>query len=103
MSSSTNASESGGRVGYDPVTDTYHNQHDWEVADSLCVTIIMTVSAATGQETTAMEPLYSILDPDALEALITDEPDDTVQISFSYEECTVTVGESGKVVVQPEG
>ena len=100
MSSSTNQSDERDRVVYDPTTDTYHNQYDWKNPDSLGFTIIMTVSAATGQEATAMEPLYSVLDPDALEALLSHSRGDRVHVSFSYEECTVSVAGGGEIVVQ---
>ena len=102
MSSSTNGLGEHNRVGYDPTTDTYHNQIAREDSDSLCVTIITTVSAATGQEANAMEPLYSVLDPDALEAFILHELGDSVQVSFSYEGCAVTIAGSGEIIVQPE-
>ncbi|RKD97418.1 HalOD1 output domain-containing protein [Halopiger aswanensis] len=102
MSPSTNGLDEDDRVGYDPTTNTYHNQIAREDSDSLCVTIIMTVSAVTGQEPYAMEPLYSVLDPDALEACILHERKDSVQVSFSYEGCTVTIAGSGEITVQPE-
>jgi len=101
MSSSTNGFE--GRVGYDPSTDTYYNQHNSENRQSLCVSVIMTVSAATGQEADALEPIYSILDPDALEACVTHTGGDSIEISFSYEGCTVTIASDGEIVVQPDG
>jgi hypothetical protein len=102
MSSSTNRFDAPDGVGYDPTTDTYHSEYDRGDADSLSFTIVTTVSIATGQETTAMEPLYSSVDPDALEALFAHTRGDTVRASFSYEECTVTIGGSGEIVVQPE-
>lgn len=102
MSSSKSDFDSHDRVGYDPTTDTYHNQIAWDDSDSLCITIITTVSAATGQETSALEPLYSVLDPDALEALMSHERDDSVRISFSYEGCAVTIAGSGEIIVQPD-
>jgi len=101
MSSSTTRIDERDRVGYDPTTDTYHSQHDWEDSDSLIFTIVTTVSTATGEEVNAMEPLYSAIDPDALEALISHRRDDTLRISFVYEACTITVAGSGEIVVQP--
>lgn len=100
MSSSTNRSDELDRVGYDPITGTYHNRHNFE--DSLCLTIVETVSIATGQEPTAMEPLYSVLDTDALEHLLSTARDGDVQLSFTFERCTVSVTASGEVVVEPK-
>jgi hypothetical protein len=102
MSSTTTRTDEGDRVGYDPTTDTYHNQYDREDPDSLCFMIVTTVSTATGEEANAMEPLYSAIDPDALERLISRGGGDTVRASFQYEACTVSVAGSGEIVVQPE-
>jgi len=90
------------RINYDPTTDTYHAQCDWEGPNSSYVTIVETVSAATGQEPTSIEPLYSALDPEALELLLYTGRDSNVHITFTFEECTVSVTGHGEVVVEPE-
>lgn len=100
MSSSPNRLDDLDSVGYDPTTDTYHNQHNWEGSDSLCLTIVETVSAVTGQEPTAMEPLYSVIDPEALESLLSTARGNNVHLSFAFEGCTVSVTGSGEVVVE---
>lgn len=100
MSSITNGLD--GDISYDPSTDTYHSQHDTESSESLCVKIIMTVSAATGQKADALDPIYSVVDPDALEACISHTGGDGVDISFSYEECTVNIASGGEIVVQSD-
>jgi hypothetical protein len=89
-------------VDYDPATDAYHVQYDWEDSASLCSTVVRTVSAATGQAPTAMAPLYSVFDPDALESLLAPTRDRDVELSFTFEGCRVTVAGSGDVVVGPE-
>ena len=89
-------------VGYDPITDTYHNQYDWEDSNSPCLAIVEMVSAVNGQEPTSMEPLYSALDPEALESLLSTAGDSNVQLTFTFQECTVCVTSSGEVVVEPE-
>lgn len=101
MSSSTNRLDERDRVGYDPTTDTYHSECNWEDSSSLCLTIVETVSAATGKELTAMDPLYSVVDPDALESLLSTARGGNVQISFAFEGCTVSATDGGKVVVEP--
>lgn len=102
MSSSTDRLDELDRVGYDPTTGTYHNECNWEGSDSLCLTIVETVSAVTGQEPTEMETLYSVIDPDALESLLSTARGSNVQLSFAFAGCTVNVAGSGEVVVEPE-
>ena len=102
MSYSTNRLDELDRVGFDPTTETYHNQHDWEDADPLYLTVVETVSAVNGREPTTMDPLYSVLDPDALEALLSSSRAGDVQLSFTFEGCLVTLSSSGDVVVEPE-
>lgn len=101
MSSSPNRLDDVDNVGYDPTTDTYHNQHNWEDGDSLNLAIVETISAVTGQEPTAMEPMYSVIDPEALESFLSTARGNEVHLSFAYEGCTVSVTSSGEVVVEP--
>lgn len=102
MSSDSNRLKDLDRVGYDPTTDTYHNKCDWEDSNSLCLTIVETVSAVTGREPTDMAPLYSVIDPEALESLLSTARDSDIQLSFAFEGCTVSVSSSGEVIVEPE-
>ena len=90
------------RIGYDPATGTYRTQYDWEDPSSPYLTIVETVSAVNGQEPTSIEPLYSVLDPEALESLLYTGRDSNVQITFTFEECTVSVTGHGEVVIKPE-
>ena len=88
------------RIGYDPTTRTYHVRHSSEDEEiPLVVEIVEAVAAITGTEPMAMEPLYSVLDPDALELLIRDAGGD-VQATFTYEGCRVTVESGGEIVVE---
>ena len=102
MSSSTGRLDELDRVGYDPTTDTYHNQYNWEDSDSLCLTIVETVSAVYGLDSTAMEPLYSVLDPEALESILSSARGSNAQFSFRFQGCTVSITSSGEVVVTPD-
>lgn len=87
------------RVGYDPTTETYYSHHEIEDADRICLAVVETVSAATGREATDMEPLYSVLDPDALEAILTTPDDGVVRVFFEFEGCAVTTSSTGQVIV----
>ena len=85
--------------GDNPMTETYHAYHNWESSAPLLLTIIEAVAAVTGREPTALEPLYSVLDPDALDALMDSARETNVQITFTYEACAVSVAASGDIVV----
>ena len=87
------------RVGYDPQTETYHAQHDWESDPSLSITVIKTIAVATGFSPTAMEPLYSEINPDALEALLSSAGETNLQVQFTYDRWPVTVYSSGEIIV----
>jgi hypothetical protein len=100
MSSRSGLSDDAGRVGYDPTTETYYNQHNWDSGHPIYISIAETVAAVSGSEPTAMEPLYSILDPDALDALLSSPRNSEVRFTFSYEGCTVTVRSSGEIAVR---
>lgn len=102
MSSCSERMEDRNQVEYDPATDSYYSHHEIEAADQICLAIVETVSAAIGRETTEMEPLYSVLDPDALEAILSSPGDDIVRVSFVFEECTVTASSTGQVIVGSE-
>ncbi len=82
--------------------ESRHLQHNWEPGSPICFTVVNAVSAITGQKTTAMEPLYSVIDPEAVETLMSSSPHGHVHLSFSYEGCTVSIERSGAVVVQTE-
>ncbi|WP_225333666.1 HalOD1 output domain-containing protein [Halomicrobium urmianum] len=99
MSSTTNPADEHDGIGYDPETDTYVSQHDWTDVEPLYLTVIETVSAVTETEPIAMEPLYSVLDPDALETLLSTSRDSGVSISFLLDDCTVRVADDGEVSV----
>ena len=87
----------------EPATESRHVQHSWESGTPIYFTVIKAVSAITGQKPTAMEPLYSIVDPEAVETLMNSSRSGHVHLSFSYEGCTVSIERSGAVVVQTGG
>lgn len=89
------------RHDYDPVTGSYHATHDWQESDSALITLIEVLSEATGQKQEEMEPLHSVIDLDALAAILTNDHESDVQVSFHYQDCTITISSSGEIVVQP--
>ena len=101
MGSSTDCLGELDRVGYDPAIDTYHSEPRWENANSLSLLIVEAVSAITGREPTALEPLYSVVDPEALESLLSSAHESDMQVSFAFEGCTVGFT-GGELVVEPQ-
>ena len=91
------------RDGEKSATEARPVQHNWESGNPIYVTVIKAVSTVTEQKSTEMEPLYSVIDPDAVEALMTSSRGGHVRLSFSYEGCTVSIEHSGAVVVQAGG
>ncbi|MFW6385183.1 MAG: HalOD1 output domain-containing protein [Halodesulfurarchaeum sp.] len=87
------------RVGHDPVTDTFHAQHDSQRDDSIVATVVETVATATGDPPDDLRAMYSVLDPDALEAILATDGESHVEVEFLYEGRSVTVTSDGDVVV----
>lgn len=91
--------ESIARAEYDPETDTYHASFDRNRRYSLLYTIINVVEEVTGQPQSTMEPLFHVVDPDALETLFRTQDEQTARIEFEYGGCTVTALNTGEVTV----
>ncbi|WP_262179813.1 HalOD1 output domain-containing protein [Haloarcula laminariae] len=75
-------------------------------SESLSDTVIRAVSAVTGLDAvpgpdadSALDPLYTAIDPDALDSLFADESAGTV--TFDYHDYTVTAHSTGRVVLEP--
>ena len=98
-----NESRNRDRTGYDPMTDTYHHQYDWDSSERLSSAIIAAVASVADTEPTELEPLYDCVDPDALDALFRplseDRPRSHGRLSFSLDEYDVTVYGHGEIIV----
>ena len=101
MSSRPPLTDGPDRFGYEPIARTYHPQCLWD-GDELCLSIVDAVATAIDREPRELEPFFSVLDPDALSALLDSSRDDEIQVSFSYEGCAVVVSSGGDLVVEPE-
>ena len=99
MSSNSNRLDEHDADCYDPAKRTHHHRHDWQDSDSVCLAVVETVSTVTGTDPNSMEPLYSVLDADALEAFLSSARSGTVHVSFTFEGCSVTVASDGTVDV----
>ena len=61
--------------------------------------VIVRVAAWKGIDPIELEPLYNVVDPDALDALFTGTTG-SGQLSFMYCGCEVIIEDNGQVVVQ---
>jgi len=90
-------------TGYDSRTDTYHVHHDWTENTSIVTTIVNAVAALDGVTFDECEPVYDVIDPDALDVVLTPTTDRStrapVQVQFSYHGHTITVDSTGEIVI----
>lgn len=67
-------------------------------------TVVTAVAEAKGVDPLDLEPLYNVVDPDALNAMYRPSgsaPSTDVEVSFSMAGCEVVVHADGEVVVTP--
>lgn len=99
------ASADGATIGYNHTTGSYHTEHDWTGPDTLGETVITSVAAVTKADPLELEPLYEIVDPDALEQLFTRRGSASRaagdRIELTYGGCDVTVYRDGHIVIRP--
>lgn len=92
-------------ITFDPETDTYRLRHDWRSDESVATAVITGVAAVTNTPPTEMDPLFEILDPDALDQLFASTAGgssrDDGRISFEIEGCAVTVDATGEIALTP--
>jgi hypothetical protein len=94
------------RVGYDPKTETYYAQYDTENVDELTTSIIQSVSAVTGDLPRELDPLYNVIDPDALKDLF-DKPrrnpleHNGVYVTFKFASCEIAISWDGEIRITP--
>lgn len=103
MSSDERSTRGETAVGGESATEPIRLEYDRTSPDSLSVAIVRGVSAVTGQQPTAMAPLYSTVDSDALERLVHTSRGDSPRLSFSYEGCRVRIERRGEVVIESAG
>ncbi len=69
-------------------------------ADTLGMTIVEAVADATGVDPLDLEPLYNVIDQEALVSLF--QAGATGEVRFSYHGCAVTVTADGAVSVDEQ-
>lgn len=75
----------------------------WDGADFPSLDVVRAVAIATQTEPAAMSPLYTAIDPTALDGLFASgRPSDRPRtLSFRFEGCAVTVDSDGRITVEP--
>lgn len=75
--------------------------------DTVSEEVIFTVAETVGRDPTEVEPLYDVVDPDALDTLLQSWRDAPARsggrVEFRMEGCEVTVRANGEVDVTPQG
>jgi len=56
----------------DPERGSFTARYDWTANDDPSMSIVRAVAAVTGTEPTEMRPLYEVVDPEAMNRLVTD-------------------------------
>lgn len=65
--------------------------------------VIDAVSEATGTDPLELEPLYNVVDPDALNAIFGGSVSTDTELRFTMADCEVVVRGEGNVAVTPPG
>lgn len=76
--------------------------HEWDAWYPLESSIITLISTITGTEPDAIPPLYESIDVEAIETLLADRepgPRDAVSVSFTHQDCRITINSSGELLV----
>lgn len=93
-------------VEYDPETNTYRVIHDWTDDISLSTAVILAIEEVLPGEASP-EPLFDVVDPDALDAIFRSRSDDAPhrrdRVRFTISDHRVTVYAYGLIEVEPPG
>jgi len=90
-------------IEFDAERGTYRTTFD-PTTNAPSDVVVETVSAVTGTAPLDLEPLYSAVDPDALDSFFVSTASGTNRTgltTFAYRDCEVTVSADGVVLVDP--
>ncbi|NLV10327.1 HalOD1 output domain-containing protein [Halomicrobium sp. HM KBTZ05] len=89
-------------VEYDEEFDRHVVEVDADDDRSTSEVVVYAMSEVSGEEPTALRPLGTVIDPDALDTIFDRCPDDDrgdAHISFEYEGYEVTVFSHGRMTI----
>lgn len=67
--------------------------------DSISLQVVEALADATNTDAHELEPLYNVVDPEALDALFQPDSDGTIRVEFEYGNSSVEVRSDGTVTV----
>ena len=84
---------------------THHTRYDESGDESLTYAIVEAVAAVKGVESTDLPPLHTVVDPDALERLVSSlgrsiDGEGAGRAEFTLDGCRVVVRTSGEITVR---
>ena len=98
------AGEINSQVTYSPESDSFQYAMDTSCY-SITEAVVSSVAVATERDPIDLPPLYSAIDPDALDALFSSAFDQgssrAIRVSFEYADCRVIVEDQETVRVKP--
>lgn len=71
-------------------------------SDNISIEIVERVADREGVDPTDLEPLYDVVDPEALETLVDGACDGTIEVEFSYYGYEIVVDGNGTVSIDDE-
>ncbi|WP_290819450.1 HalOD1 output domain-containing protein [Halovivax sp.] len=86
--------------GYDPSTGAFHDRFDPGGGDDPVVAIVRAVAAVTDRDPTEMPLLFETVHTGALSRVLDASPPGTLEVTFPYAGCDVTVSSDGTVLVR---
>ncbi|AFZ71519.1 HalOD1 output domain-containing protein [Natronobacterium gregoryi] len=86
-------------VDDDTVTTVARAQYEPE-PDAAVVAVVEAVASVTQQDPLEMPPLFGSVNTEALDELVTTPRENPVTVTFSYQQCRVTVSSCGDVAVE---
>lgn len=95
-------------IEYDRENDCYRICHDWWEGQPLSTAVAEAVAIVTNTPVTDIDPLYEVVNPDALNHLYEPTPngerrDADSYTTFTIHDCEVTVFADGYIELAPPG
>lgn len=98
--------DSAATLTYHAETETYRTEYDWRV-DAPQEVVIHCVAALEGSQAIELDPLYTVLDPDALDQLFAPMASGQHlgdgKVTFDYHGYEVTLHSYGVIAIRPDG
>lgn len=88
-------------VTFDEEAEEFRMEYDPSVDDPSHA-VLAAVASVTRTDLIELDPLYSVLDPDALDKLFSVNSDTTCRLTFGFTDCQITVDAAGTIVLKSE-